>query len=140
MGPRRGRRASRTSTRTAGRFPTRPGKSAAAPHFRPPTAPPAPSPGGGTATTARPSPLRDVNPSGSSVPANLRNVQGRLFFTADDGVHGDELWASDGTTDGTAMVADLNPSGGSYPHAIVNVGGVLYLAADDGTSGTQLWT
>ena len=27
----------------------------------------------------------------------------RLFFTADDGDHGDEFWISDGTTNGTVM-------------------------------------
>ena len=83
--------------------------------------------------------VADVNPTGSSVPANLRNVNGRLFFTADDGVHGEELWRSDGTAAGTALVADLNPAGGSYPHYVVNADGTLFFAADDG-SGTQLWT
>ena len=33
-----------------------------------------------------------------------------LFFSADDGIHGNELWSSDGTADGTAMVKDINPA------------------------------
>src|SRR5262249_5406482 len=78
------------------------------------------------------------NPTGSSVPANLRNVNGRLFFTADDGVHGEELWRSDGTTAGTALVTDLNPAGGSYPPYVVNVDGALFFAAAAGTIRTQL--
>ena len=34
---------------------------------------------------------------------------GKLFFQADDGIHGVELWESDGTATGTAMVKDINP-------------------------------
>jgi len=40
-------------------------------------------------------------------------AQRRLFFTADDGVHGVELWTSDGTAVGTFQVADLLPGAGS---------------------------
>ena len=42
-------------------------------------------------------------------PGNLTNVNGTLFFTANDGTHGYELWKSDGTAAGTVLVKDINP-------------------------------
>src|SRR6476646_6681901 len=39
--------------------------------------------------------------------------RGRLFFTAWDGVHGFELWRSDGTSAGTRLVRDVNPGNAS---------------------------
>ena len=39
----------------------------------------------------------------------MTGVGGTLFFNADDGVHGAELWKSDGTSAGTMLVADLDP-------------------------------
>ena len=43
---------------------------------------------------------------------SLTSVGGRVFFRADDGVHGSELWVSDGTPAGTELVADVNMGGG----------------------------
>lgn len=58
----------------------------------------------------------------------LINVNGTVYFEADDGVHGTELWKTDGTTGGTVMVADMNPGqASSYPWELTNVGGTLYL-------------
>ena len=44
----------------------------------------------------------------SSAPQNLTDVNGTLFFTADDGSNGRELWASDGTAAGTMLIKDMN--------------------------------
>ena len=33
----------------------------------------------------------------SSIPRNLTAVNGELFFSANDGIDGDELWKTDGT-------------------------------------------
>src|SRR5690349_14430226 len=42
----------------------------------------------------------------SGEPLDLVNLNGTLLFTVNDGVHGRELWKSDGTAAGTAMVKD----------------------------------
>ncbi|MBI4585577.1 MAG: hypothetical protein HY717_16305 [Planctomycetes bacterium] len=45
----------------------------------------------------------------SSDPDDFVEVQGMLFFTADDSVHGRALWMSDGTETGTGLVQDIAP-------------------------------
>src|SRR5262245_10276153 len=81
--------------------------------------------------------VADIRPGSSSFgyaygsnPQHLTAVDGRLFFAADDGVHGTELWMSNGTTQGTALVLDIRPGGyGSYPDALVDVDGRLFFTA-----------
>ncbi|MEO8614526.1 MAG: ELWxxDGT repeat protein [Luteolibacter sp.] len=63
-----------------------------------------------------------------------------LFFVANDGEHGDELWRSDGAPAGTRIVRDIRPgSMGSAPSNLMAVGGVVYFQANDGISGEELW-
>ena len=44
-----------------------------------------------------------------SRPFGFAGVAGTLFFNADDGIHGRELWKSDGTKAGTVLVKDIDP-------------------------------
>src|ERR1700694_556422 len=73
---------------------------------------------------------------GSSAPAPAP-----MFFTATDGVHGNEPWKTDGTAAGTVMVKDINPTtgvgSGSSGFTVFN--GALYFQADDGVHGRELW-
>jgi ELWxxDGT repeat protein len=75
-----------------------------------------------------------------SHPYNLAAVGGTLFFQADDGVNGRELWTSNGTAAGTQMVKDINPGAAdSFPQSLTDVGGELFFSALDPTVGIELW-
>ncbi|WP_162903456.1 ELWxxDGT repeat protein [Taibaiella koreensis] len=65
----------------------------------------------------------------------------KIFFMADDGVHGGELWVSDGTGAGTMMVKDINPGADpSYPLDMKVYNGKLFFMATTAGNGTELWT
>ena len=84
--------------------------------------------------------VKDINPFGPSDPTNLRNADGRLFFTADDGVSGPELWRSEGTDASTVKVRDIQPGpAGAYPRPVTGLAGGLLFSANDGVNGFELW-
>src|SRR5205807_2023500 len=71
--------------------------------------------------------------------AQLTNVNGTLFFVANDGTTGNELWKTDGTPAGTGLVKDIQAGViGSWPRKLTSFRGKLFFAADDG-SGIELW-
>ncbi|MCA8970001.1 MAG: hypothetical protein KDC95_09470 [Planctomycetes bacterium] len=64
----------------------------------------------------------------------------RVFFEADDGVHGQELWVTDGTTAGTQLFADIVPgSGGSGPQYLTVAGSKMFFSAISTISGRDLF-
>ena len=77
----------------------------------------------------------------ASNPFSLVNVNGTLLFSADDGVHGRELWRSDGTESGTVLVKDMNPGdlGSGFGAIKAASAGWALLAASDGFGGIELW-
>ena len=63
-----------------------------------------------------------------------------MFFRANNGSSGAELWQSDGTAAGTKLVTDLLPgSDGSYPTFLTAVGNRVFFRANDGSGGFELW-
>src|SRR4051812_30613932 len=68
--------------------------------------------------------------SQSSNPHHFATVGKTLYFTANDGVHGRELWRTDGTVATTSLVKDVNPgSASSSLHYLTQLNGVLYFGA-----------
>lgn len=114
-----------------------------------------------TTTTTLPSSLgsfsliKDINQTGSTLfLASMTVTSGHLYFEADDGVNGKEIWATDGTQAGTTLVSDyvagaasaeidsLAVIGDSLVASVYNASGgndiLLYDAAS--TSRTLLFT
>src|SRR5262249_56871182 len=91
--------------------------------------------------------VKDIRPGSSpygypygSNPQHLTAVDGTLFFAANDGVHGTELWKSDGTESGTVLVKDIRPGNyGSYPYSLTAVDGTLFFTANEAANVTELW-
>ena len=63
-----------------------------------------------------------------------------LFFNADDGIHGDELWKTDGTASGTVMVKDIRTREPDYGVSqMIAFGNTLYFTVADNSHGHELW-
>ncbi|HYH08228.1 MAG TPA: Calx-beta domain-containing protein [Thermoanaerobaculia bacterium] len=71
-------------------------------------------------------------------------LNGEVFFLGSDDEHGRELWSTDGTIGGTAMVKDINSgpasSWGGIPTNFVQTGNALLFFAEDATNGRELWS
>ena len=64
----------------------------------------------------------------------------RLYFIVEDPVHGLEVWASDGTPEGTGIVVDLEPGvAGSAPKGLKVQGNSLVFRAQTSLDGTAWW-
>lgn len=68
-------------------------------------------------------------------------MDGELYFSANDGVHGWELWKTDGTEAGTEMVADISTDDlyGSNPEHLINFNGTLIFTARDDVYGYEIY-
>ncbi len=84
-------------------------------------------------------------------PGDFRSFGGLTYFIASDGVSGLQLWRTDGTTLGTALVKDIcsgRCSSFSFSDGVLDMGtpllqvinGRLFFFANDGVHGREPWT
>ena len=84
----------------------------------------------------------DINPGiGNSFPDHLLLVNEQMFFTANDGTSGTELWSVNIDGTGLTRLTDITPGGaGSIYSDLTLVNGRLFFQGSDGTSGAELWS
>ena len=89
--------------------------------------------------------LGDLCDGCNSVPHSFTALGGVGLFSARTNTlgwpHNFELWRTDGTPQGTALLVEIHPDPtiGAGPAHLTRVGEVVYFAADDGSSGSELW-
>lgn len=96
-------------------------------------------------TTEMATRLTDIYPGRwSSQPRNITSYNGDIYFAANDGTHGFELWKHDGAS--ATLVKDLSPGADSTlvnfnvtpePFPIIN--GVMLFVAGASSTGSELW-
>lgn len=88
--------------------------------------------------------LRDIRPGKESgLPSDRiggRTVGNRVIFHAFDAEHGEELWSTDGTSEGTVLLADIYPGPQtSRSDFLMVIGSVLYFRGIDPVHGSEVW-
>ncbi|MEM7128158.1 MAG: ELWxxDGT repeat protein [Chloroflexota bacterium] len=92
----------------------------------------------GSAEGAYPHPFAAVVPTSQT--SRVANNQSYILFSAYHAEYGRELWRTDGTDAGTALVQDIRPGQeSSSPMPIVNMSGFSLFQANDGQHGLELW-
>lgn len=67
-------------------------------------------------------------------------VNDQSFFVANDGIHGLEIWKTDGTLENTILVKDIyRGSDSSDPKRLTPFNNAVYFTANEGINGFELW-
>lgn len=81
-----------------------------------------------------------INATGNANPSSFFNYGTKLYFTADNGTAGAEMWKFDGSNT-PSLVADIaNGAAASDPTGYTLYNYTMYFSANDGSSGKELYS
>ena len=83
--------------------------------------------------------VKDIAVVSGSGPFDFVSAGATMFFTADDNVHGRELWKSDGTEAGTFLVKDVNSIYGNFAEVGAALNGIVYFTTWPEIDNYDLW-
>ena len=86
--------------------------------------------------------LKDINTvSTNSSPQFFTEFNGRVYFSANDGINGTELWVTNGTAEGTTLFKDIYPgSSSSGVSDFIVFKDKLFFEANNAATGNELWS
>ncbi len=82
--------------------------------------------------------LSDINTNGNSDPNSFTELNGKLYFAADNG-NGDQLFVTDGTAAGTTLVNEPFAGDDGKVDNLCAFNGKLFFSATDGANGEEIW-
>ncbi len=88
--------------------------------------------------------LKDINPGAASsttiTTTFIQTGNGVIYFAANDGTNGNELYKTLGSALTTTIMADINMgAGSSNPSAMAQYNNLLYFSATNGITGIEPW-
>lgn len=83
----------------------------------------------------------EINFSDSSNPQNITKGINKIYFSANDGINGNELWVHNVYSNTSKLVKDIAPgsNSGIYTPQFITIGDILYFMPDLYSTGTKLW-
>ena len=84
---------------------------------------------------------KDIDDDGpSSSDSDFIELNGNIFFSADDGFSGTELWKIDALTNEIEMVKDINSgASSSFPTSFQELNGKIVFVAQTSDYGSEIW-
>ena len=84
--------------------------------------------------------LKDINPgAGEGLSGSFATLNDKVFFVAQDGVHGWDIWSTDGTGAGTKVVKDLPLMDNKFPSIMGTYDNQIFFSGRDPQNETKIW-